>query len=314
MESSSSETNNATETFSVNQGVVPVLNALQEKLQSVLLRLMRLAQAEGYNLDGEVAEFAVERIERACSYLVPPIEQAFNWTFNSRERSNFTYDLESKSERYLISMINVITGIDVATLEKYSQELKTDSNLSDHILSILPKSPDYRLQSDPIARYGRRMGWYLFVRALKPTLVIETGVDQGLGSCVICSALMKNIAEGFPGRYIGTEINPKSGILLSGVYSSVGEIIFGDSIESLSRIREPIGLFINDSDHSKEYEEREYQIIKQRLRPSSVVIGDNAHVTSALQEFALASCRRYLFWSEKPADHWYPGGGMGVAF
>jgi len=45
-----------------------------------------------------------------------------------------------------------------------------------------------------------------------------------------------------------------------------------------------------------------------------VLLGDNSHVTNKLYQFALATGRDFLFFSEKPADHWYPGAGIGAAW
>jgi hypothetical protein len=42
-------------------------------------------------------------------------------------------------------------------------------------------------------------------------------------------------------------------------------ILYGDSIESLAKLDESIDLFINDSDHSAEYEAREYITVGPRL-------------------------------------------------
>ena len=93
---------------------------------------------------------------------------------------------------------------------------------------------------------------------------METGVDKGLGSCVLSAALLRNHAEGHPGRYLGTDINPQAGWLFQGPYRKAGQILYGDSIESLQCLEGPIDLFINDSDHSAEYEEREYACITSK--------------------------------------------------
>jgi hypothetical protein len=89
--------------------------------------------------------------------------------------------------------------------------------------------------------------------------------------------------------------------------------MYGDSIDSLKRLGE-IDLFINDSDHSAEYERLEYETIADRLSKKAIVIGDNAHVTPVLMEWAEEKGWDYLFWKEEPNDHWYPGGGIGFAF
>lgn len=132
--------------------------------------------------------------------------------------------------------------------------------------------------------FGRRLGWYAFTRITKPQVVIETGVDHGVGACVLTSALRRNVDEGFPGRYVGTEKRPNAGKLLAKPYSRVGRIIYGGSNTTLQAFSEEIDLFINDSDHSSEYEFTEYTSIASKLSESAIVIGDNFHVTSKLQD------------------------------
>lgn len=158
------------------------------------------------------------------------------------------------------------------------------------------------------------MGWYALVRALKPTLVIETGIDKGLGGVLICAALLRNAAEGRPGIYVGTDIRPDAGFLVSGPYKAVGHILYGDSLTSLMALHQPIDMFINDSDHDPAYEAREYRAVAAKLHQHSVILSDNAHSADALEHFAEETGRRFVFFREQPANHWYSGGGIGIAF
>jgi hypothetical protein len=135
-----------------------------------------------------------------------------------------------------------------------------------------------------------------------------------LGAILLCSALLRNNEEGFIGKYYGTDINPQAGYILSGKYKQFGEILFGDSIESLSKLTEPVDLFINDSDHSKEYEYQEYQTIYKLLSKESVILGDNSHYSDKLAVFSNETGRNFLFFKEVPLNHWYPGAGIGISF
>ena len=47
---------------------------------------------------------------------------------------------------------------------------------------------------------------------------------------------------------------------------------------------------------------------------SAVVLGDNAHVTDKLYQFATRTGRKFLFFQQKPLNHWYPGAGIGAAY
>jgi predicted O-methyltransferase YrrM len=145
---------------------------------------------------------------------------------------------------------------------------------------------------------------------MKPKVIIETGVDKGLGSVVLASALLRNGS----GRLYGTDINPEGGKLLTGKYAEVGEILYGDSIETLRRFPHAIDLFINDSDHSADYEYREYQTVAEKLSQHAVIIADNAHVTDCARRFSEETGRRFVFWREEPENHWYRGAGIGLSY
>ena len=182
------------------------------------------------------------------------------------------------------------------------------------IAQMKHEGAELRVLADDEPLFARRLVWYALVRARKPKLVVETGVDKGLGAVLLCSAVKKNVEEGHQGYYVGTDINPEAGYLLDGVYSQFGRVIYGDSIETLKQLPQAVELFINDSDHSAEYEEREYQIIESKLVSDSIILGDNAHVTQKLAEFAEKTDRKFIFVPEMVEGHRYPGAGVGIAF
>ena len=256
---------------------------------------------------GEVGE----RLEIASKYyLAPYLRKLAHWLNNSKERTNFTYDLTENNRSQMESMASFICDTPFETIKGYVQELLDDGDLQAHHASMASQIPNM----DTRLRPGRRIFWYALIRALKPRCVIETGVDKGMGSIIICAALIRNRAEGYEGDYFGTDINVKAGRLLSGPYAECGRILYGDSIASLEKFDQKIDLFINDSDHSADYEAREYQTIEGKLSPNAVLLGDNSHVTDRLSAFAHGSGRAFLFAAEAPKDHWYPGAGVGVAF
>ncbi|WBP96208.1 class I SAM-dependent methyltransferase [Mycolicibacterium neoaurum] len=253
------------------------------------------------------------RAKFAASYFRKPLSALLRWLFESNETTNFTYDLTTDSMRYMASMLALVLKSDYSTVLNYMDEADNDLELKGHIAATTAISP-LAAVADREVRFGRRLGWYAVVRVLKPAVVIETGVDKGLGSCLLAAALLRNRSEGFEGRYYGTDINPEAGYLLSGEYAAVGEIRYGDSIETLASFESKIDLFINDSDHSADYEAAEYETIANKLSDSALVLGDNSHVTDKLLQFSLKHDRRFLFFAEAPDNHWYPGGGIGVSF
>lgn len=253
------------------------------------------------------------RTNTAFMYLGSTLKKLILWLFQSKEFTNFTYDLSDLNKRYLISLIANITGKSFREIAIYVNELENDFVLQTHIQATI-KASDQRFFADGAVHYGRRLGWYALVRAAKPKIVVETGVDKGLGSCVLTSALIKNAQQGYPGHYYGTDINLSAGYLLSGIYEDYGEILYGDSIQSLECLDQTIDMFINDSDHAADYEEKEYKTIANKLSANAILISDNSHCTDKLLDFALITNRRFVFFQEKPLNHWYPGAGIGIAF
>lgn len=253
------------------------------------------------------------RLWVALRHAAVPLASVLPWLARSRENTNFTYDLTQRNRRHLAAAIASVLGRPYGEIRGYLDEIEGDAALRAHVASRTDASPQ-RYKMDREARYGRRIGWYAFARALKPALVVETGVDKGLGACVLAAALLRNAAEGSPGRYCGTDINPAAGTLFTGPYRATGEIRYGDSLETLRSLDGPIGLFINDSDHSADYEAREYRAVEGKMAPEGILLADNAHGSDALLEFALATGRSFLFFAERPQAHWYPGAGIGIAW
>lgn len=235
------------------------------------------------------------------------------WLFSSKEYTNLTYDLTDRNKDHLACFVAQVANVSYEQARKHMRELEDDRELRDHIHERIRRSEEGKF-ADLEVRYGRRLGWYAFTRILKPRVVVETGVDKGLGACVLAAALKRNAAEGHPGFYYGTDINPRAGYLLQGAYADFGRILYGDSIQSLKGLTESIDLFVNDSDHSGEYEGREYETIKDKLSPRAVILGDNAHLTDELLRFAVRTERSFLYFREQPREHWYLGDGIGAAF
>lgn len=230
------------------------------------------------------------------------------------ETSNFTYDLTEKNLRNMAEMIAVATGKPASQIEGFIAEAIEDRKLRNWFDQRMQSWNGPKTTPNLKSPFGRRLGWYAVVRAIKPKVLVETGVDRGHGALLLCAALLRNTAEGQPGRYYGTDLRPEAGYLLAGDYASMGQLLVGDSIESLKKLPETIDLFINDSDHSADYEAEEYRIIAPKLSAHALVLGDNAHATDKLARFSRETDRHFVYFREEPKGHWYPGGGIGISF
>jgi len=235
------------------------------------------------------------------------------WAFRSKEYYNYTYHLTELNLAYLVSYIAVVSGHEVAEVEKYVRELETDKALRSLLRERTRSSRD-RHNSDVEPLYGRRLGWYALVRATKPRVVVETGVDRGLGTAVLAAAVMRNEQEGFAGLVYATDITPDCGHLLAEPYKTYCQIILGDSVQTLKKFQEPVDIFIHDSDHRPEYEWAEFAAVEPNLHPGSLVLSDNSQQSSKLLEFAQRIGKSFLYFQDQPKDHWWPGDGIGAAF
>lgn len=253
------------------------------------------------------------RAAQALEYYATPLRNLARWVVTSQENTNFTYDLAPLGTTTLAHAVALATGATVSAIRAYLAEPAEDPVFLE-TLRLKGAKLARTLPFDPEPRFGRRLGWYAAVRALKPRVILESGVDKGLGAMLLCYALERNAEDGMPGRYIGLDINPAAGALMSPPYSRHAEFLLGDALESISTLAEPIDLYINDGDHRHDYELREYHAIAPKLAPECLILGDNSHASDALPRFAEATGRRFMFWHEQPADHWYPGAGIGFAF
>jgi Methyltransferase domain len=235
--------------------------------------------------------------------------RALDFIFFDPEIENFTYDLANPDE--LAVFMGSALGIGAESAGTLIQELEQDAPFREELNRILRTRP-YKKHT---AFYGRRAGWYCAVRALRPQVVIETGVHDGLGSSVLLRALERNRAEGADGRLIGIDLLPSSGWLVPPRFRDRFTLVVEDSTVALPRIAERItvDLLIHDSDHNPEHEFGEYLAVYRCLSAGGVLLSDNAHATDALKRFSESHGRPFYFWREKPKDHVYPGAGIGLS-
>lgn len=233
------------------------------------------------------------------------------WLFRSREFANYSYKLTENNRSQLLSFTSIVTRRPIEEIESYVDELECDVELRAIIDNELRRNRRRR-EFDSEISFGRRLGWYAIIRALKPAVVVETGTEKGLGSVVIAEALLRNGS----GRLITIDIEASSGLIFKDLprYDTVIQRLNGDSVEQISSLSVPVDLFLHDSDHSAEHEWKEFCAVARLLSPEAVVLSDNSHVTQELHKWSRVNNRRFLFFREEPENHWYPGAGIGCSW
>jgi predicted O-methyltransferase YrrM len=254
------------------------------------------------------------RLARIARYDAKIIGLSARWLVTSREHHNYTYDLTRLSREHLAWFVSVVCDVPVGQVRAYFRELESDRDLRTHIETTTARAARRGL-ADRTVRYARRIGWYAIVRATKPGHVVETGVDKGLGTCVLAAALLRNVEDGHPGRVTSLDINPDAGYLAQEKpWSTVVDLVIGNSIGSISALSQPVDMFLHDSDHTVEHERREFEAVGPKLTESARLVTDNAARTDVLAQYAERTGRRFLAYQEQPARHWFPGDGIGVAW
>lgn len=242
-----------------------------------------------------------------AQYNAAALSRSARWLVRSREHTNFTYDLTRLNLEHLAWWVAGVTGVSAKQARAYIDEASS-SKLHEHVREATATSSRRGL-ADTEVRLHKRLGWYALVRALRPEHIVETGTDKGLGSVVLAAALLRNGR----GRLTTIDVNPEAGYLIRGDYAKVTKLRIGDSVAALAALTERVDLFLHDSLHTLEHELAEYSAVAPHLCEGAVVLSDNAHVTDALPTWAEATGRRFSYFQERPADHWYPGGGIGLA-
>ena len=258
-----------------------------------------------------VAAFPV-RFAAVARHNARQLSMSASWLVGSREHVHYTYDLEPLNLEHLAWFIATVTCHPVDAVRGYLTEVQQDGQLRRVVGEGLRRS-SRSATTDPVVRYGRRIGWYAAVRALRPEFVVETGTNRGLGSAVIAAALLKN----GHGKLATVDIDDRSGELILPPYDAVVEHVIGDSLDFLGGPvagRQPIDLFITDTGLSAERERDELAMAASMLAPEGVVLATKTNCWPELQLWSEEQHRGFLHFGEKPRDHWYPGLGIGASF
>ncbi len=250
------------------------------------------------------------RLKVALSYHPPTVGRILRWGIRSREYTNFTYEYTERNRAYLAHLLHVITGCPVDRVRTYLGEPAEDLALHRSLAQRRADGP-YAGVLDEAVRLGRQRVWYALARALKPRRVVETGVGFGLSAAVLASAMRRNALDGVPGRYIGVDLDPDAGSLLSPADREWAEVVVGESVPVLQRLDGPIDLFISDSHESPELERAECEAVQPKLSRRAVIA---TTISSTLPDFAEATGRDCLVFREEPKDHWFPGNWLGFAY
>ena len=249
------------------------------------------------------------KLVRLRAYGAPRSFAALRYLAIDPELDNFTYDIANREE--LVRTLAEVLQVDRDVVERYVAEADADPGLTRPTRG----RPALWLRHKREIHPGRRLGWYVAARVLKPELIVETGIHDGLGSRLLLLALRRNRAEGAPGELVSIDINDRSGALVERGLRDHWTPVFGSTYDVLGPAvtGRMVGMLIHDSEHTYECERFEFETALATASDPIALISDNAHATSALPDLAAERDLPYGYFHEEPRGHFYPGAGLGIA-
>lgn len=254
------------------------------------------------------------KIYHGFKYYSPKIFSVVKWSFKSRELGTFTYALTHNNVEYLLQSVSIITSLPYEKVAAYYDELNRDAELKSYVIGKTGQS-EYRYIKDRRCDFGSRMAYYCIIRAMKPGIVVENGVELGYTAVVLCAALLKNLEEGYPGKYYGFDFDPEAGLLINDErFKDIAHIIEGESLNSLSVFEHPIDFYFSDGERSLDYETREFELLKIKMSKTGILVSNKLHLSNAASRFAIETGKKLIYFREDPLDHWFPGSHIGFVF
>lgn len=122
------------------------------------------------------------------------------YIFFDPELDTFSYNLSNSNE--ILSKLSKFFDIDVSHLQRYRKEFFNHSDLNRITFLSNLFDPGYKL----VPKFGRYFSLFIIIRILKPDLIIELGVKDGLGSIVYLKSLALNRQEGNFGELFGVDL------------------------------------------------------------------------------------------------------------
>lgn len=156
---------------------------------------------------------------------------------------------------------------------------------------------------------------YVLVRLVKPEVIVETGVFDGISSAVILQALEDNgtgnlisidlpattTIDGSTHRMKETSLpeGMKPGWVIPDYLRARHELILGDSkilLPEVFKERPNIDVFLHDSMHTYEYQKFEYETAWPKIKEGGWLLSDDVLWTPAFHEFSKKVDRSYKIY------------------
>jgi len=224
------------------------------------------------------------------------------------ELESHTYDVANLDE--LADFLAAEFGVDRARALEHLREPESDPVFNED----WRRRMRFRFDVKRRAQLANRLIWWGLVRSLRPQLIVECGIFNGVGSLVLLRALARNREEGAPGRLLSIDSDPTMGWAVPSELQADWTTVEGftsDVLES-SIDGKRVDILIHDTPHTYENQMLEFSAALRYPAELLVLIDSSGGQTPALEELCAAHGGRYRYFRERPKDHFYPGNGSGI--
>jgi predicted O-methyltransferase YrrM len=197
-------------------------------------------------------------------------------------------ELTLADERFLAK----VTGRTAREIRRFIAEPAGESRFLQHLRSC--ESELRRAEAEGANLYAKKvLLQYALIRAVKPELIVETGVASGVSSSYLLLALHQNQRGTLHSVDIGDRhyVPPgrATGWVTPDWLRSRWHLHIGDTALVLRAVLDqlaPLDVFIHDSLHTYEHMSFEFNLAFPYLRAGGILVADDALWNPAFREFA----------------------------
>jgi predicted O-methyltransferase YrrM len=224
------------------------------------------------------------------------------------ETESFSFELDNEAE--VVAALAAALGRPTEQLARYAAETHRDPELGE----LLARHVRWRFDVKRRMPLGNRLAWYVMARALKPKLVVETGIYLGLGSLALLRALERNREEGSPGELMSFDTNPRAGSIVRDQARDGWQRFVGFTHELLLPALEDrrVDMFFQDTPHTMENQCFEFGAALSHAAPRLLLVDGSGGYAPTLQSMCAERNGTYHRIALRPRDHPFPE--MQIAF
>lgn len=133
---------------------------------------------------------------------------------------------------------------------------------------------------------------YTYVRALKPKLIVETGVANGISTNAIMKAIVANQGSGELYSF-DTLLKTKQAYIGSGNWNFV-HLKRPYSVKMYNKIKKlkSVDLWVHDSNHGYPWQKIEYAMALSKLSANGVLVSDDIDASVAWRQYAVERLKK----------------------